>query len=60
MFRSKESKENKSKYKFYMTTDDLREKYDKKIHFNCKNGDEAFTDGYVLFLEELLIEIWEE
>ena len=38
-----------------MTTDELREKYGKAIHFNCKDGDEAFTDGYVLWLEEQLI-----
>ena len=38
-----------------MTTDELREKYTGKIHFNCKDGDEAFTDGYVLWLEEQLI-----
>ena len=31
-----------------MNTDDLRTKYGKVIHFNCKDGDEAFTDGYVL------------
>lgn len=38
-----------------MTTDELREKYTGKIHFNCKDGDEAFTDGYVLWLEEQLL-----
>ena len=38
-----------------MNTDDLRTKYGKVIHFNCKDGDEAFTDGYVLWLEKQLL-----
>ena len=39
-------------------TDDLREVYPgSKIHFNCKDGDEAFTDDYVLWLENRLITI---
>jgi hypothetical protein len=36
-------------------TDNLRLKYNKSIHFNCKDGDEAFTDEYVLWLEKQLI-----
>lgn len=39
-----------------MTTDELREKYGKQVHFNCKDDDEAFTDGYVLWLENMLLE----
>jgi len=39
-----------------MTTDELREKYGKQVHFNCKDDDEAFTDEYVLWLENMLLE----
>jgi hypothetical protein len=35
-----------------METNDLRTKYGKGVHFNCKDGDEAFTDDYVLWLEK--------
>ena len=36
-------------------TDTLRSRYKGKIHFVCEEGDEAFTDGYVLWLEDKLI-----
>ena len=36
-------------------TDKLRQSYNKKVHFNCKNDDQAFTDGYVLFLEDQIL-----
>ena len=39
-----------------ISTDDLREMYGKQIHFNCKDGDEAFPDGYVLWLEDKLLD----
>lgn len=38
-----------------MNTDDLREKYGKSVSFNCEKGDEAFTDGYVMWLEKQLL-----
>ena len=38
-----------------MTTDDLRMKYGKQVSFNCKDGDEAFTDGYTLWLESQVL-----
>jgi len=37
------------------STDWLRGLYDSSIHFNCKDGDEAFSDGYVLWLESNLM-----
>ena len=37
-----------------MGTDNLRNIYGKNISFNCKKGDEAFTDDYVLWLENQL------
>lgn len=43
-----------------MTTDELRSKYGKPVHFNCKDGDEAFTDEYVLWLENKIIELCDE
>jgi hypothetical protein len=39
-----------------MTTDELRIKYGKQCWFNCKDGDEAFTDGYVMWLEKKVME----
>jgi hypothetical protein len=38
-----------------MTTNDLRQRYGKKCWFNCKDGDEAFTDGYVMWLERQIM-----
>ena len=43
-----------------ITTDDLRDEYDKSVTFNCKEGDEAFTDGYVLWLENYLLDLINE
>lgn len=34
-----------------LDTDSLRELYAKHVQLNCKEGDEAFTDEYVLWLE---------
>ena len=43
-----------------ITTDDLRQEYGESVHFNCKEGDEAFTDGYVLWLEKYLLDLINE
>lgn len=36
-------------------TDTLRSYYGKKIHFIAEEGDEAFTDGYVLWIENQIL-----
>ena len=38
-----------------MNTDELRSNFKGRIHFNCKNGDEAFTDEYTMWLESQLL-----
>ena len=40
-----------------INTDDLRTLFDGDIHFNCSDGDEAFTDEYTMWLEEKLLDI---
>lgn len=43
-----------------MNTDDLRNTYGDKIHQCCKNDDECFTDDYVLWLENNLINTYNQ
>lgn len=38
-----------------MDTDDLRNTFNRSVHFNCKDGDEAFTDEYTMWLESQLL-----